>query len=339
MKGKVRIGLVGCGGIMGAHIDNLEAVKTAEISALADVKKTQMAAALAKHPQLEGLPQFTDYRKMIEAVQLDGVVIATPHAVHFEQIITCLGAGLHVLVEKPMVCAVAHAKEVVRNAKSSGKVVMISYQRHYSPAHRLVRRMITEDKLGKLTFVSALQAQDWLRWTRGGWRHNPALSCGGQLNDAGSHLIDDILWVTGLRPETVFAQISNRGTKVDILAGLTIQFEGGAIGAISVVGDAPGWWEDLAFYGEKGGLYVRRDYMRMSDDRVFRLSRGRTLFSSDLREVPVKSRRSSNADKNFVESILGKDEPQTPATCGLRVMELTEAAWTSARAGAPISVD
>ncbi len=335
---KLRIGLIGCGGIMNAHITNYRSIKQAEIAGLADVKRGQIGAAVAKHPQLEGVPQFTDYRKMIGSIDLDGVVIATPHSFHFDQITACLGAGLHVLVEKPMVCTVKHAKQVVRLADRTGKVVMISYQRHFSPAHRFVKKVIEKGELGKLTFISALQAQDWMRWTKGGWRHNPKLSCGGQLNDAGSHLIDGLLWVTGLDPDVVFAQVNNRGTRVDILSGVTVRFKGGAIGTLSVVGDAPGWWEDLAFYGERGGIYVRRDYLRMRDDRVFRISRGRELFSADLEEVALSPKYSSNADRNFVESILGKDEPQVPAVCGLRVTQLTEAAWSSARTGRAVRV-
>ncbi|MFB3879788.1 MAG: Gfo/Idh/MocA family protein [Armatimonadota bacterium] len=334
--GKVRVGLIGCGNIMGAHISNLSALKQARVVALADTRRAQLVATVAKHPELEGVPLFSDYRKMIKNVDLDGVVIATPHSFHFEQITACLKAGLHVLIEKPMVCSVQHAKQVVKLAEKTGKVLMISYQRHYSPAHRLVKRMIEQGKIGKLTYISAVQAQDWLRWTKGGWRHNPKLSCGGQLNDAGSHLIDGLLWVTGLQPESVFAEVNNRGTRVDIISGVTVKFKGGAIGTLAVVGDAPGWWEDLAFFGEEGTLYLRRDYLRMRDDRLIKVTRGSKLFSADVEEIPVKSTYSSNADKNFVNSILGKDEPQTPPIYGLRVMQLTEAAWESARTGAAV---
>ncbi len=336
---KVKIGLIGCGGIMGSHIRNCQAIKQVEIAALADVKKEQLAATVAKHPELDGLPQFSDYRKMIEKVSLDGVVIATPHSHHFNQITTCLKADLNVLVEKPMVCTVAHAKQVMKLAEKTGKVMMITYQRHYSPGFRLVKKMIEEGKLGKLTYVSALQAQDWLRWTKGGWRHNPALSCGGQLNDAGSHLIDSLLWVTGLQADTVFAQVNNRSTRVDIIAGVTVKFKGGAIGTLAVVGDAPGWSEEIAFFGEKGGLYMRRDYLTQRDDQVFQSTRGKkSLFSADLTELTSKSKYSSNADKNFVNAILGKEDVQTPPICGLRVIQLTEAAWASARSGKLVKV-
>ncbi len=119
--------------------------------------------------------------------------------------------------------------------------------------------MIQSGQIGKLTFVAALQGQEWLRGTKGTWRQKPELSGGGQLNDSGSHLVDIILWVSDLQPATVFAQIDNRGSKVDILSSLTVQFKDGAIGTISIVGDAPGWWEEITFYGEKGAVYVRRD--------------------------------------------------------------------------------
>jgi len=331
MPRKVKIGLIGCGGIMDWHVRNYQAINQAEIAALTDTSKPQMSAMVGEHPQLQGLPQFTDYRKMIERVDLDAVVIATPHSFHFDQIVTCLGAGLHVLTEKPMVCSVAHAKQVIRKVEQTGNVMMISYQRHFSPAFRLAKDMIEKGRLGELTFIAALQAQDWLRGTKGAWRQDPKLSCGGQLNDSGSHLVDIILWVTGLTPDTVFAQINNRGAKVDILSALSLKFRGGAIGTMSVVGDAPGWWEDITFYGEEGGLYVRRDQLLHS-------YRGKKQWSAELEELTAKSKYRSNFDKNFVDSILGKDKPQTPPICGLRVMQLTEAAWESGRTGAPVKV-
>ena len=331
MARKVRLGLIGCGGIMDWHVRNYQDIKQAKIVGLVDVDEKQIANTVGKHTELEGVPTFSDYRKMIDEVELDGVVIATPHTLHFEQIMTCLDNGLHVLTEKPMVCSVDHAKKVMRKAKGAGKVVMISYQRHFSPAFRRAKKMIEEGKLGKMTFVAALQAQDWLRGTKGLWRQVPKLSGGGQLNDSGSHLVDIMLWVTGLEPTSVFAEINNRGTKVDILSALTVKFKGGAIGSLSVVGDAPGWWEDITFYGEEGGLYVR-------EDKLLHSYRTRGKWGADLKELTARSKYSSNFDRNFVNSILGKEEPQTPPVCGLRVMQLTEAAWESARTGGPVKV-
>lgn len=331
MANRVKVGLVGCGGIMHWHVGNYKEIKQAEIAALVDTNPTHMATMVEKHPELEGVPQFKDYQKMIASVDLDAVVIATPHTLHCEQILTCLGAGLHVLTEKPMVCSVTDAKKVIRKTEQTGLVTMISYQRHFMPAFRLARKMVAEGKIGKPTFVSALQAQDWLRGTKGLWRQVPKLSGGGQLNDSGSHLVDIMLWVSGLVPDTVYAEIDNRGSKVDILSALSFKFKGGAIGTMAVVGDAPGWWEDITFYGEEGGLYVR-------DGKLLHSTRSKGKWGAELTDVTDKLKYNSNFDRNFVDSILGKDEPQTPPVCGLRVMQLTESAWESGKTGKPVKV-
>jgi predicted dehydrogenase len=328
MAEKVRIGLIGCGGIMNMHVNQLAPVRAARVVALADPSDAMLDRLVSRHPRLERLPRFADYEDMLSEVDMDGVIIASPHTLHYEQVMTCLDRGLHVLSEKPLVCSVKHAKSVMQKAQRKDRVLMISYQRHFSPAFRYARDLVAAGKIGRVTFVQALQAQEWLLGTRGTWRQNPALSGGGQLNDSGSHLMDIILWVTGLVPDVVYAEIDNRRTKVDILSGLTVRFRGGAIGSLAVVGDAPGWWEDVTYYGEKGAIYIRE---------------GRILLQSGypktkVEDVTERKRYRGNADKNFVDSILGRDEPQTPAIWGLRVMQLTEAAWESGRTGKPAKV-
>jgi len=337
MAKKVRIGLIGCGGIMSMHVNQLEPVKTARIVGLADPSDGMMKRFLERHPRLADRPRFPDYRQLLEAVKMDGVIIASPHTLHFEQITTCLdwqaasARGLHVLVEKPMVCSVAHAKAVIRKADQKKRLLMISYQRHYAPAFRAAREIVQSGRIGKLTYIAALQGQEWLRGTKGTWRQQPELSGGGQLNDSASHLLDIILWVSNLQPASVFARMDNRGTKVDINSGLTVQFKEGAIASIAVVGDAPGWWEEVTYYGDKGALYIRHD-------RVLLQTPNPKGWGAQTGDVTDKLKYKGNADKNFVDSILGKDEPQTPPICGLRVIQLTEAAWESGRTGKPAKV-
>ena len=335
MPKKVNLGLIGCGGIMHWHVDQLQQVKPAQIAALADTSKASLKRMLERHPHLAGLPTFADYHEMLAQVPLDGVIIATPHTLHFEQIMTCLDRGLHVLTEKPMVCSVAHAKVVIRKAAQKKRILMISYQRHFFPAFRYARQLIAEGRIGKVIFVAALQAQQWLRGTKGTWRQDPALSGGGQLNDSASHLIDSMLWVTDLPPESVYAQIDNRGTRVDVLSALTIGFKGGALGSMAVVGDAPDWWEEMTFYGDKGAIYLRDNRLILQS---YQRPRKGGWPKAKTNDITDKYKYRGNFDKNFVDSILGKDEPQTPPLWGLRVIQLTEAAWESARTGRPAKV-
>ena len=325
MSNTVRLGLIGCGGFMGAHVQRLSSVRKARIVALADPNEQNLARFVERHPQVRKAKQFATYEEMLKAAELDGVIIASPHTLHAEQIRASLKRGFHVLTEKPMACSVKEARSVIRAAKRYDRILMIGYQRHFSPAFRLARDIIASGKLGKVTFAAALQAQNWLEGTRGTWRQDPALSGGGQLNDSGSHLVDIVLWVTGLRPEVVYAQMDNRGSRVDILSSLAMRFQGGAIGSFSVIGDAPQWWEDISWYCERGALYVREGRLLLQAAGTTEDITGRLKYAGD-------------PDKNFVDCIVGKDEPQTPAICGLRVAELTEAAWESAKSGRPAKV-
>ena len=151
-----------------------------------------------QHPHIVDVPVFEDYQEMLDKVEMDAVEISTPHTLHFEQIVAALDKGLHVLTEKPMVCTVDHAHQVIDKAEETGKVLMISYQRHLGAQYRFVRNQIMAGELGEIQFISALQDQQWYQGTIGLWRQKLSLSGGGQLNDSGSHLLDIVLWMTGL---------------------------------------------------------------------------------------------------------------------------------------------
>jgi predicted dehydrogenase len=313
---------------MARHIGNLlEIPRQAEIVALCDIDQERIEKTTERWPQLGGLPEFSDYRDMIEQVDLDAVVIATPHTSHYEQIRDSLDAGLHVLVEKPMVCRVDHAKDVIARAKRKKKIVNIAYQRHYDAGFRYAKKLIADGKLGEISYITAMQAQNWYG-LKDSWRGDPALSGGGQLNDSGSHLLDVMLWVTDLVPREVFAYINNIEARVDILSALSVRFEGGALGSIAVVGHAPGWREDVSFYGMNGAALFMRD--------------GRMLLQ-DGRQPPVdvtdKLKYRNTISRNFIRAIEGKEEPQVPGICGLRVIQLTQAAWESAKKGRAVAVE
>ena len=324
---KVRIGFIGCGGVSNGHASRITNMADAEIVALCDTNANTLTAYKQRHTKLADVSTFSDWRKMLDKVKLDAIEIHTPHTLHYEQIMAGLDRGFHVLTEKPMVCTSAHAHAVVKRVKETGLKLQVSYQRHFERGFRFAKELIASGKFGKVQFVTALQSQEWKRATVGSWRQDPALSGGGQLNDSGSHLIDIVLWVTGLVPAEVSAFIDSCGTKVDINSAVSVKFESGAQANISVVGDGLRWWEDVTIWGEKGILVFRQGepLVYCSEDREL--------------HMPQAMPGSTDPDRNFIDAILGKAELQVPAECGLRVIQLTEAAWQSAaRGGAPVKV-
>lgn len=326
MSTKLRIGFFGAGGIAIGHYHRLLATKKALVVALNDPNENSIRQFHNHCPGSEKLPVYADYQDMLKKETLDGVVILSPHTLHYRQITDSLNLGLHVLSEKPMVCAIQHAKALIERAKAKKRVLMLSYQRHFEPAFRYMRDQILHGKLGDVQYVQAIQSQEWLRLTRGTWRQDPLLSGGGQLNDSGSHLIDIVMWVTGMKVKEVFARCEYFDAKVDINSSLTMKFENGALGSMSVIGNAPSWYEDHSIVGSKGALYLRQ---------------GLGLIHLDAAGKPVNvklPKYKKDPDSNFIDVILGKDEPQTPPECGLRTIEVTEAAWRSAASGKPVRV-
>lgn len=322
---QIRIGLIGCGNVAIGHATNLTRIPEAEIAALADVDESRVERLLGLVPAARGARVFADYREMLDEADLDAVEVLTPHALHYPQIVESLERGLHVLVEKPMVCSARQAYDVVKRA--SDRVVMVSYQRRLIGIYRMAKRLIGEGRIGELNFVHAFMAQGWLAISDGTWRQDPELGCGGELVDSGSHILDFILWATGLRPEEVSAYSQDLGRPVDVNTAAVVRFEGGAIGSLSIVGSAPpGFTQRYVFVGDRG--------MMTLDERGLRLREHGGEFTLEAARPPP----STTPDRAFVDVILGRRENPAPPICGLRVAELTDAIKESISRGGPVRV-
>jgi predicted dehydrogenase len=124
------------------------------------------------------------------------------------------------------------------------------------------------------------------------------------------------------------SDLENFHVPVDINSALTLEFVGGAQGNISIVGNAPTWHEDITIWGEKGIFFMRNGKLEICDEKGKRAT-------PTAEELP----RGNTPDDNFVASILGKETVGSPPIWGLRVIELTEAAWKSAAENRIVNVD
>ena len=328
-ENKIRVAFIGCGGNARGHGRRIAAQPDAEIVGICDVSEAAIQGFRETVDLEARTPDFTDYNEMLAAVKPDAVEISTPHTLHFQQIMDSLDAGCHVLTEKPMVCTVEHAQKVIAKVKETGKHLMIGYQRHFSPTYMYCRNVVQSGELGKVHFVTAHQCQNWYRSQKGKWRQNPALSGGGQLNDSGSHLLDILLWILEARPKEVFAMMDYFDTQVDILTAMTIKFDTDALCNISVVGHTAGSMrEDVTIWMEKGTLFVR-------DGKLYREEQGTGMMEVTEKQLP----KGGEKDRAFLDLILGKVENAVDASNGLRVIQLTEAAWQSAKTGKTVEVE
>jgi len=332
MADTIKVGIIGVGGIAQGHIERLLKLPEVALAGFCDISADGLRRTRERHGEaVAHVPEFDDYRRLLETAP-DAVVICTPHTLHFPMAMDSLGAGCHVLLEKPMVNTVSEAHALLKKidekkSEGTGRVVGLAYQRHGLPQFRYIKERIASGDFGAVQFVNALQQQGWAKATVGSWRQDLAQSGGGQINDSGSHLLDIVLWTTGLAPEKVAAFMDNRGTPVDINSALSIKFVGGAQGNISVVGDAAGWYEDISIWCDNGSFYVRNDgsFNVQGTD-------GQTS-APDAAAMPA----GSDVDTNFIRAIQGTEEIAAAPINGLRTIELTEAAWESAAAGGQVT--
>jgi predicted dehydrogenase len=319
--GDVRLGLIGCGAHVRTRVPELLGGTGASLVALADPSPAMRAAVGVD------ASEFDDHRAMLEAADLDGVVIASPHGLHFAHASDALAAGCHVLVYKPMVTTSADARELVRLADATGRVVSLAIEGLFTAEFRHVRALLAAGELGDVRLVSGLVAQDWLANVDGTWRTDPWLGGGGNLIDSGYHLLAALLHLSGQRPVEVFAVVDRRGRALDVETAAVLRLDGGAIGSLAVSGDAHGMEEGVYVCGTKASLTTS-------------VYGGRLAFVTGWSERAVPDLEpAETAEANFVRCIRGDAETLAPARLGVELADLVEAILRSAAGGAPVRLD
>ncbi|WP_191561488.1 Gfo/Idh/MocA family protein [Metabacillus idriensis] len=306
---KIRIGFIGSGGIAHYHASHLRELENVLIAAIAD-PNPESRHSFIQTQDVEAL-EFDDFEEMLNHSELDGVIICSPHTLHYQHAKTALLKGCHVLLEKPMVCSVEEAEELIALSKEKKCVLQISYQRHYQPEFIHIKKLIEENQIGILTSVNASLYQDWIYLSAGTWRQKPALSGGGMLFDSGSHILDAILWITGLTPIESKSFIHQRGTEVDIDSFTTVKYTQNVMGTITIAGMSPCWHETYSFIGDKGAIFYE-------NGQVSLVRNGEAPVNQSIEVAD------NNTDKSFIDAILGIKEVEVPGEFAIRVLKFTK---------------
>ena len=352
---KARIAVVGTGWwATTAHIPALRQNPDAELVALCDRSPEALARATAAFGPIA---TYTDLGAMLAAEKLDGAIVATNHTSHFALAKACLEAGLHVLLEKPMVLRAAHAHALTALAAANGRELIIGYPYHFTELTRRARQVLSSGELGAIQFVSCLMATMVIEFYRGndqayapqfgyavtgprGAYADPQLSGGGQAHLQVTHLAGSLFYITGLQAERVSAFMENGDVAVDLVDAISVRFAAangqravGVLGSTGNIGVGDNGQTEIAVYCENGYVQLNQGHgtllVRRHDG-----SEERHGPLSDAARYPTFA-----TSGNLVDVILGKAENGSPAAVGTRVVELLEAAYRSAETdGAPVSV-
>jgi predicted dehydrogenase len=326
---RVRLGFIGCGGMARYHGKVFrQTVPEAEIVALSEPNEANLARFVQDvFPEERDLPQtFADHQAMLEAVPLDGVVIVSPHAYHYQQAADAISAGAHALIEKPMVINTADAQALIAHARAHEKIVSVAFPGPFTCEFQYIRNLIASGELGEIYLVSGVCAQNWLKNVGGTWRTAPALSGGGNMYDSGAHMFNAMLYLSGLSATEVFAFVDNKGQEVDIIGSVSLRLSGGALGSALVSGDATAFEQGIYIQGTRGSVKTS-----IYGGSLQHWS-GKELVKYPL--VPP----TDSLQQNFVDCIRSRASTPSPALLGLRQARLMDAIYASAATNAPVQV-
>src|SRR5436190_113109 len=233
----LRVGIIGFGRIGNEHAAWLAASRNARAVATDDV--TPAWRDIAKAIGLRTCGRIED---LLRDRDIDAVLVSTPTAMHFEHALAALGAGKHVMIEKPMTLNFADSKKLADRARECGKVLSVFHNRRWDIDYLTVQSAIRSGLFGKLINIESRLGQ-WsscvgpaAREYHPSWR-NEAKFGGGGLYDWGSHFIDQI-WQLLLpaRPVRVFAQLRGNvwTSDCDDFARVSIDFDNGAVAMVEI---------------------------------------------------------------------------------------------------------
>jgi predicted dehydrogenase len=328
-RSKVRVALLGCGGMMGVHASRLKNHPDVEIVGLCDVKKETVENFFVKN--LGDSPQkpafFTSPEDVYSISKPDAVLISTPHTQHYAQGMQALNAGCHVFMEKPMVTGLKDAYNLANRVKETGKILVIGYNTPCSAEFYYLRELIRNKILGNLELVTGFLSQDWLRMTKGKWRQDPTLSGGGQAYDSGAHLFNSLCWSVESDVEEIFTFVDNYGSRVDINSISSIKFVSGVLANITIGGNCPGGGSFMAFIFDGGRVEIDG-----WGGKWINIWEG----VEKLKYPPITPGMNAvSPDHNFIDAILGRAEPRTTVYNGIIQSQLMDAFYESQRTGGP----
>ena len=194
MEKKIKIGIIGCGGIAnGKHMPSLSKLGDIEMVAFCDIVLERAEMAKEKY----GTPAakvYTDYQEMLKDQEIEVVHVLTPNRSHAPITIDALHAGKHVMCEKPMAKTAEDARKMVAAAKETGKKLTIGYQHRHKPESIYLKSVIERGDLGEIYFAKAfaVRRRGTPNW---GVFLNEYEQGGGPLIDIGTHSLDVTLYL------------------------------------------------------------------------------------------------------------------------------------------------
>lgn len=349
----VNIGIVGIGNMGTAHVRHVLDLPNTRLRAICDHNAQRLEDCAAP----DDVARYSDYARMLDECQLDGVIIATPHFDHLPMSLAAFQRGIHVLVEKPIAVHVQDAQRMIdgwREARQRHPKLVFAamFMQRTWGFWRKIRTMLEAGELGALIRTSWI-VTDWFRtqhyYDSGGWRATWQGEGGGVLMNQCPHNLDLYQWMVGL-PARVQGFVSfGKHHRIEVEDEVTAYFEhdNGMVGHfITTTGESPGS-NRLEIVGENGKLIYEHGelvFFRNAWSSRKQIAEAQAGFDPVpvTRELVDFEHHGTHGHEfvieNFADAILGDERLIAPAAEGLHSVALNNAIILSAHKGAPVEL-
>ncbi|MFC5268753.1 Gfo/Idh/MocA family protein [Kribbella qitaiheensis] len=320
---QIKVGLIGGGGIAAAHIRGYrEHADRIGITAVADaVEQT----AVDRGVELGATP-YTDYRRILEAEDLDAVDICLPHHLHRDAIVAAAQAGKHILCEKPLCLTADEAADVRAAVRTNDVTLMCAHNQLFLPAVAKAKELLDAGTIGDVYEVRTTDSfYNNFDPANMGWRASSKTSGGGELIDTGYHPTYLMLHLAGGSPVEATAMLSTHRLKFmegEDSAQVLIRFDNGVVGQLvtSWAYQPAPVTERFSVVGELGSLHSNGNSL------TYQLRSGET-DTFDLEPVDTFVAEVGH----FADSLINKTRPLHTDEEGIAVLGILLAAYEGAR--------
>jgi predicted dehydrogenase len=189
--------------------------------------------------------------------RVEGVVLATPHALHEQQALSVIAAGKNLFCEKPLTMTGEGAKRVVSACRRAGKILGVGHERRFEPAFEEVQKLVSEGALGKILLMDANVSHDnFRRLAKDNWRLSPESAPAGMMTAVGIHMTDLFIKLAG-PPQEVRARSARLifQPPAEDFVSADILFRSGAVGSLTALSITP-FYARFTIYGDAGWVEV-----------------------------------------------------------------------------------
>lgn len=307
----------------------LRSLEEAELAAIYDDDPERLRRAAEAYGVRD---LYSDYRQLLKREDIDAVVIASENAKHAELAIAAAEAGKHMIVEKPLATTLEDAEKMIRAAEKAGVKLQQAFVMRYHDATVAVKNLLDQGAVGRILAIMTTNHGKF----PGLWFDDPKLAGGGAVMDHVVHTADLMRWYTRDEFDEVYAAIGKNirpNLRSEDCALISLRFKSGIVGSIDCSWSRPNTfytWGDvfLAIYGTEGFILVD----------AFRPCINLIIEGKPLTWHYYGPDADYNMIKDFVYAVWEDRPPRATGYDGYKALEVSIAAYESARKDSPVKL-